>query len=53
MATIGRQLVRVDMASRNNFGKVCRAELAENSIRHVLKNEEQIDLTFGHELMEG
>ena len=49
---IGRQLVRVDMASRNKFGKVCRAEL-KNSIRHVLKNEEQIDLTFGHELMEG
>ena len=47
---IGRQLVRVDMASRNNFDKVCRAK---NSIRHVLKNEEQIDLTFGHELMEG
>ena len=29
VAMIGRELVRVDMASRNNFDKVCRAKLAE------------------------
>ena len=29
VAMIRRELVRVDMASRNNFDKVCRAKLAE------------------------